>query len=91
MAKKENKEVEKASKVLETMSMDYYERWAYDARKFKEWDERSLKEYEMEEATKKGEKMAKLEDARKMLKEGIKIETVIRITGLTKEEIMNVK
>ena len=87
MAKKENKEVEKASKVLETMSMDYYERWAYDARKFKEWDERSLKEYEIEEATKK----AKLEDAKKMLKEGIKIETVIKITGLTKEEIMNVK
>ena len=87
MAKQKNEEVKKASKELERMSMSYEERWLYDARKFKEWDERSLKEYEIEQATKK----AKLETAKKMLEEGIKIETVIKITGLTKEEIMNVK
>ncbi len=99
MAKQKNEEVKKASKELERMSMSYEERWLYDARKFKEWDERSLKEYEIEEATKKGieigeknsEKKVKLETAKKMLEEGIKIETVIKITGLTKEEIMNVK
>ena len=87
MAKQKNEEVKKASKELERMSMSYEERWLYDARKFKEWDERSLKEYEIEQATKK----AKIETAKKMLEEGIKIETVIKITGLTKEEIMNVK
>ena len=97
MAKKANKEVEKASKVLESMSMNYDERWLYDARKFREWDERCLKEYEIEEATKKGveigeksgEKKAKLETAKKMIKKGINIETIIEITGLTKEEIMS--
>ena len=99
MAKKENKEVEKASKVLETMSMDYYERWLYDARKFKEWDERSLKEYEIEEATKKGveigekngEKMAKLETAKKLLKQGIEISIIVNATDLSKEEIMSIQ
>ena len=95
MAKQKNKEVKKASKELERMSMSYEERWLYDARKFREWDERSLKEYEIEEATKKGleigEKKSKLETAKKMLEEGIKIETIIKITGLTKEEIMDVK
>ncbi len=103
MAKQKNKEVKKASKELERMSMSYEERWLYDARKFREWDERSLKEYEMEEATKKGveigekkgveigEKKSKLETAKKMLEEGIKIETIIKITGLSKEEIMDAK
>ncbi len=54
MAKKQNEKVKKASKVLETMSMSYEERWLYDARKFREWDERSLREYVAEEARKEG-------------------------------------
>ena len=33
-------------------------------------------------------KQAKLEDAKKMLEEGINIETIIKVTGLTKEEIL---
>ena len=41
------------------------------------------------ERIKEGEKKAKLEDAKKMLQEGISVETIIRITGLKKEEILN--
>ena len=41
-----------------------------------------------EEGIKEGEKRAKLEDAKKMLEEEITLEQVMRITGLTKEEIM---
>ncbi len=41
------------------------------------------------EGIKEGEKKAKLEDAKKMLQEGISVETIIRITGLKKEEILN--
>ncbi len=37
---------------------------------------------------KNGIKQAKLEDAKKMLEEGINIETIIKVTGLTKEEIL---
>ncbi len=40
------------------------------------------------EGLKEGEKKAKLEDAKKMLEEEITLEQVMRITGLTKEEIM---
>ncbi len=41
------------------------------------------------EGIKEGEKKAKLETAKKMLEKGIQIETIIEITGLTKEEILN--
>ena len=42
----------------------------------------------IKEGIKKGEKKAKIEDAKKMLEKGIQIETIIEITGLTKEEII---
>ena len=35
-----------------------------------------------------GEKKAKLETAKKMMEENIGIETIIKVTGLTKEEIL---
>lgn len=40
------------------------------------------------EGIKEGEKKAKLEDAKKMLEEELTLEQIMRITGLTKEEIM---
>ena len=97
MAKKENKEVKKASDVLQKMSLSEQERWLYDSRKFREWDERSLREYETNEARQdgikqgisQGERKAKLEDAKKMLEEGVELEIIERVTGLSKEEILN--
>ena len=43
------------------------------------------------EGLKEGEQKAKLETAKKMLYKGIDIETIIEITGLTKEEIVKLK
>ncbi len=95
MAKKENQEVKKASDVLQKMSLSEQERWLYDSRKFREWDERSLREYETNEArqegVQQGERKAKLEDAKKMLDKKIDIETIMEITGLTREEITKLK
>ena len=44
----------------------------------------------IEQVVKQGIEQGKLEDAKKMLDEKIPIETIIRITGLTKEQIENV-
>ena len=44
----------------------------------------------IEQGVKQGIEQGKLEDAKKMLDEKIPIETIIRITGLTKEQIENV-
>ena len=38
---------------------------------------------------KKEEKKAKLETAKNMLEEGIDIEVIVKVTGLTKQEILN--
>lgn len=46
------------------------------------------KEEGIREGRREGEKKAKLEDAKKMLEEELTLEQVMRITGLTKEEIM---
>lgn len=43
----------------------------------------------IKEGIKQGKKEAKIEDAKKMLEEGIALELVMKITGLTKEEIEN--
>ena len=45
----------------------------------------------MEKGIEKGREEEKLETAKKMLKEGIKIDLIIKVTGLTKEEIENLK
>lgn len=43
----------------------------------------------MYEAKRDGKKEGKLEDAKKMLEKGMDIETIVEITGLSKEEIQN--
>ena len=43
----------------------------------------------IEEGLKTGEKRAKIEMAKKMIEEGMSLEKVIKIIGLTKEEIIN--
>ena len=88
---KKNKELKEANEKLQTMSEEeYMERMAW-------FREKAILEYNTgmssalsrgrEEGIIIGDKRAKLETAKKMLEEGIKIETIIKITGLSKEEI----
>jgi predicted transposase/invertase (TIGR01784 family) len=39
----------------------------------------------------RGEKNAKLEDARRMLEEGLAVELIIKITGLSRDEVEKLK
>ena len=92
---KENKELKEASEKLQTMSEEeYMERMAW-------FREKAILDYNtgMSSARRKGrqegetlgiakgEKKAKLETAKKLLKQGIEIGIIIEATGLTKEEI----
>ena len=102
---KENKALKEASEKLQTMSEeDYMERIAWLREKAildynsgmssarRKGREEGRKEGRKEGETlgiAKGEKKAKLETAKKMIKKGINIETILEITGLAKEEIMN--
>ncbi len=81
---KENEELNEAVNKLEEMSEDEYLERIADLREKKILDENSR----LSESYNKGIKEAKLETAKKMLEENIDIETIIRVTGLTKEEIL---
>ena len=85
--KKENEEIKEAVEQLTQMSADEYERELYEIR------ERSRLTYntEMYEARRKGLEEGKRQDrkeiAKKMKEEGIDVELIKKITGLTEKEI----
>jgi len=78
---KENEELREAVKKVKTMSEDEYMQRIADLREKAILDENSLKN--------EGKREEKLELAKKMLEEGIPMETIIKITELTKEEILD--
>ena len=88
----ENEDIKEAKEELDKISQDdLLRRMALKADLAKRDQEQCMYEAERdgrEQGRKEGEKKAKLEDAKKMLEEEITLEQVMRITGLTKEEIM---
>ena len=87
---KENEEIKEAVEELDEISQDEeLRRLAFLKEKYIR-DERSAQRYyreQQEQALREGKLEGKKEDAKKMLEEGIAIEVIIRITGLTEEEI----
>lgn len=87
IAMKENKEIRKAQEELEYLSGDEEVRRIAELREKKIRDEITNLEGAKEEGEKKGILKSKIETAKKLLQENISIDTIIRATGLTKEEI----
>ena len=91
MAKKRNKEIEKAMKIIEEMSMDEKEWELYESRRMAIMDYNSgissAKEEGIKEGLKEGKKEERIRIAKEMLKLEIPIEKIEKATGLTKEEI----
>ena len=83
MAEKKNKTLEKARKEMTYLTGNAEIRRLAELREKWEMDWNSSMDYSKKEGIKEG----KTEDAKKMKEEKIPIETIIRITGLTKEEI----
>lgn len=84
---KENEEVKKANTVLYEMSEDEKLQRLAELREKWDLDERSALANAEEEGIEKGEKKAKIEIAKKMKSEKMNIETIMKMTDLTKEEI----
>lgn len=79
----ENEDIKDAKEELDKISRDEtLRRMALKAE-----IERMDNEQRMYEARRDGKIEGKIEDAKNMLEEGIDIEKVMKITGLTKEEI----
>lgn len=89
----ENEYVKKAEEELEYLSGDAAERRLAELREKAIRDEAAAiagaTRRGIEKGIKKGKKEEKFQIAKKMLKESIEIETITRITGLTKEQIEN--
>jgi len=91
MARKKNKEIDKAIDIIDQMSMDEKEWNLYISRQRAIWDYntgmRTAREEGMKKGVEEGAKLEKLEIARNMLKEKVDIQIIAKVTGLTKEEI----
>ena len=91
MASKENKLIENVVEDLDTMSADENERFEAFKRKVAIWESNMLKQEGIEEGETKGraegEAKKQNEIAKKMKDEGAEIEFIVRVTGLTKEEV----
>ncbi len=87
MAEEKNKEVRKAVKVLNQMSMDPKERERCESIALAEFFRRDAERIKFEKGIKEGERKKQIEIAKELLKLGIKIEDIEKATKLTKEEI----
>ena len=82
-----NKAVKKAKEVLEEISQDERERYLAELRQKYIMDQKAMIDAGYDKGLEQGEKNKAIEIARKMRKEKISIEQIVRITGLTEREI----
>jgi len=83
----ENEEVKKANTVLYQMSEDEELQRLAELREKWDLDERSALGHARDDGIEKGKKQEKIEIAKKMKEAGMNVETIMQMTGLTKEEI----
>ena len=96
---KENEEIRKAKEELDKISQDKRERRLAELREKAIMDEMAIrdsgynegKKYGIEEGLKNGKKIRSIEIAKEMLKENIDLSLVSKITGLSIEELKNIK
>ena len=89
--KETKKAIKDAQKNLEEISKDEHERYLAELREKYVRDQVAIQEYGyykgIEEGIEQGQLAEKLQIAKKLLEKGTKIEDIIEITGLTKEEL----
>ncbi len=88
MAEEKNEKIKSALDEIGTLTGDEEIQRMAELRDKWERDRISEISYATKLGEKKGERKAKLEDAKKMLEKNIDIKTIIEITGLTEEEIL---
>ena len=85
--KPNNKELEKAIEKLEYISKNQQEKYIIDSFNDYERDYYNDLNYEKEEGLKEGEKNKSIEIAKNMLKEGLDVNLISKLSGLTIEEV----
>ena len=85
----ENEELKEAVEKLQGMSEDDYMQRIADLREKAILDYNSGMDTALRKGIAEGEKKAKLETAKKMLEKGMNIDTIVEVTGLSKDEIVS--
>ena len=96
---KENEEIGKAKKVLEEISQDEHERYLAELRQKYIMDKKAIEdagfdkglETGIEQGLKQGKEEKTIDIAKKLKKENVDINIISKTTGLTEEEIKNLK
>ena len=83
----ENKEIEKAMKIIEEMSLDEKEWERYRSRQMAIMDYNVGMRESREEGREEGERKKQIEIAKRLLSKNLPIDEIVEITELTKEEI----
>ena len=91
MVKRKNKKVKKAMDTLERISLDPKEREMYESIQTEEFLQRISENNFKEEGRKEGEKKKEIEIVKNLLSMGIETEQIEKATGLTEEEIEEIK
>ena len=84
---KENEEIGKAKKVLEEISQDEHERYLAELRQKYIMDKKAIEDAGFD----KGMEKKTIDIAKKMIEKNMEIKDIMELTGLTEEEIKNLK
>ena len=91
----EDKEVKKAREVLAEISQNEHERYKAELRQKYIMDQKAIEEAGFDKGLaagiQQGIKQKQIEIAKKLLKKGTKLEEIIELTDLTKDEIISIK
>ena len=88
---KENEEIRKAKEELDKISQDKKERRLAELREKAIMDEMAIRDSGYNDGFAEGKKETKTEYIRKMLEEKIDINLISKITGLSIDELKNIK
>lgn len=91
MVERSNEEIEAAVEELMRLNSDKEVRRRAEMYEIIELNARSARNYMLKKGIEKGKKQEKIEIANKLLELDTSIEDIIKITGLTKEEVLEIK
>ena len=91
MAEKENKTIKEAKENYEVLTGDAELKRLAEIRLMSALEEQSALDTAREEGIKEGAEQKKIEIVKNMLKEGLELKTISRLTNLTIEEIEKIK
>lgn len=85
------KKIQEAGKILDYINKDEHEKWLAEQRMIYKMDQNAVEEFGYHKGKKEGEKEEKIRIVKNLLKKNMKLEEIMEITELSKEEIETIQ